>query len=502
MQWLLKMRTGFVSGSHFKFFPVFFLLILVCNTHLFFNPPQWDEILGLHNQALFLAKHHFSFSELRAPGQHSFEGSNVYPYGVLPILYAVWYSLFSPETVHLLGHLLNMACMAGAATFLMSILRNRGFPAGCAFGWGIAALVEPLLYGQTLSLGQEPPLILAAVAALWLAERQRWKALLVVAFLAVFLKTSAAVLTLALFSGLLLRVLCDRSQWKTLRAPVIGLFLIFLFQLLLLQHNVNMTAGGVHTSGTAAADGSRALPLYLLRKAWFHAELYFPVAGLIFGAGCIAWGVRMIRERKIDRFAAAVFLVCAGYAGAYLIARTALPRYMAVAVMPMILLLALNWKARSVPLILIIGFCIAPVFYKDLPFGIRCSGEYLERSAEHVNQTRANRELCRFLEANCSDVPVVAPWPIVQMLTMPELGYVKKPLANVYSGRVPDYAPVRKLTLPYDSMPKETVFVYQENDFENTGMSNPPLNPPEAHETLFQAKGIPGFTLAYRRIGP
>ncbi len=501
MHKLQKMWTGFTSGSHFKFFPLFFLLLLFCNHGVLFYPPQWDEILGLHNQALFLAGHNFSFSQLWAPGQHSFEGSNVYQYGVLPVLHAIWYTFFSPKTVHLLGHLLNMICMAGAAAFLSSILRNRNVSAGCAFGWGIAALTEPLLYSQTLSLGQEPPLILATVAVLWLAQRERWRAMMILAFLAVFLKTSAAVLTFALFLWLLLRLSADRTQWKTLRIPLAGLFVIVLFQLFLLQHNVNIAGGGIHTSGAAAADGSRSLPIYFLRKAWFHAELYFPVLSLIFCAGGAAWGIRTVRQRKMDWFCAVLFLVCAGYAGAYLIARTALPRYMAVAVIPAILLLALNWNPRPCLLIPVIAFfCIAPVFYRPLSFGVRCSGEYLERNAEHVNQTRANMELCRFLEENGQGVPVVAPWPIVQMLTMPELGYVTKPLPQVYSGRVPFYAPVRKLTQPYDSMPEGTLFVYQENDFEKTGMSNPPLNPPAKNETLFQAGGIRGFTLVYRRL--
>ena len=180
------MRTGLASGSHFKFFPLFFLLILLCNIHLIYNPPHWDEIIGLHNQALFLAKHNFSFAELHAPGQHSFEGSNVYPYSILPILHAVWYSLFPPKTVHLLGHLLNFACMAGTATLLTSVLRSRGVSALCAAGWGIAFLLEPLTYGQTIALGLEPALTFGVMLALWFADRERWNCAMAAAFLTVF----------------------------------------------------------------------------------------------------------------------------------------------------------------------------------------------------------------------------------------------------------------------------------------------------------------------------
>ena len=77
--------------SPFRVFLSFFLLLLLFNAGWWFNPQHWDEILGLHNQAVFLAKHHFSFSELWRPEQHSFEGSDVYRFGILPLLYAVLY---------------------------------------------------------------------------------------------------------------------------------------------------------------------------------------------------------------------------------------------------------------------------------------------------------------------------------------------------------------------------------------------------------------------------
>ena len=280
-----------------------------------------------------------------------------------------------------------------------------------------------------------------------------------------------------------------------MRIPLAGFFLIFLFQLFLLQHNVDMTAGGLQT---ASADAAFSFPVYLLRKAWFHTGLYFPVLIPVFCAG-IAFACARIRKNGWDSLL--FFLAAAGYAGAYLIARTALPRYMAAAVPAILLLPALNCRNRFLPWGLCALFFLAPLCYRPLSFGERCSGEYLERNAEHVNQTRANLELCRFLETEHFDSPVVAPWPIVQMLTMPELGYVAKPLPNVYSGRVPFYAPVKKLT-SLEAMPPETLFVYQENDFEKYGMSNPPLLQPPENETLFRARGIAGFTLVYRKIPP
>ena len=51
-------------------------------------------------------------------------------------------------------------------------------------------------------------------------------------------------------------------------------------------------------------------------------------------------------------------------------------------------------------------------------------------------------------------------------------------------------------------MPPDTLFVYQENDFEKYGMSNPSLRPPPENETLFRARGIAGFTLVYKKNPP
>ena len=225
-------------------------------------------------------------------------------------------------------------------------------------------------------------------------------------------------------------------------------------------------------------------------------------------AGGGAFAVRWIRERKKIPsedflFQCALLLTVFGFVGAYLMARIALPRYMAAASFPAFLLLALNlprFRRCAAVLLIPIGL-LAPLFYKELPFGIRRSGEYLERSREYLNDIASNRRLCSFLERFRED-PVVVSWPLAQMLTMPEMGYVKKPFPKVYSGRIPFYAPVRKLEMPYGKMPPETVFVYHENDFENTGMSGPSLLPDRTCVSLYRDTTLGGLVIVYRRENP
>lgn len=55
-----------------------YLVIIVLNFPSMTNPPYWDDIMGLHNQAVWLAKHNFDFSELWSPGQSFWDGGQTF----------------------------------------------------------------------------------------------------------------------------------------------------------------------------------------------------------------------------------------------------------------------------------------------------------------------------------------------------------------------------------------------------------------------------------------
>ena len=503
----LRDRAGvFLTGAGFprRFFLFFFLLLLLNFAYLS-NPPHWDEIIGLHNQAVFLAKHHFSFAELWAPEQHSFEGSNVYRFGLLPVLYGILYLLFPPQAVHLIGHVFNIACIAGAGTILFQVLKRCSVPPFLSLLWVFAAFSEPVISGRITALGQECALIFCVMLTLWFVFRKNWFAAAGVLLFAGFIKASAVVLSLAFLLYLAVRGLRDRKEWKSLLFPMIAGLVCFLLQFWMLQHNVDVSAGGVHSPGAPVRDGGGCLPLFLLRKFYFHYELYFPVLYSVILLGVFLFCVNRFRCRDFRTeergvFQVFVLLIVMGYLGAYLVAKIALPRYMAAASIPAFLLLAQNLRRfrGTAACLLIFAGLSGPAFYKELPFGIRRSGEYLERSREYLRDIASNRHLCEFLEAY-RNFPIVVPWPLAQMLTMPEMGYVKEPFPQVYSGRVPFYAPVRKLEKSYDEMPRDTIFVYHENDFEKTGMSGPSLLPDRNDVALYRDKTLGGLVIVYRR---
>ena len=48
-------------------------------------------------------------------------------------------------------------------------------------------------------------------------------------------------------------------------------------------------------------------------------------------------------------------------------------------------------------------------------------------------------------------------------------------------------------------MPRDTIFVYHENDFEKTGMSGPSLLPDRNDVALYRDKTLGGLVIVYRR---
>jgi len=104
------------------------------------------------------------------------------------------------------------------------------------------------------------------------------------------------------------------------------------------------------------------------------------------------------------------------------------------------------------------------------------SGQILERSREYLIDLAGDREICRLLETEHFTDPIAGKFPFVQMLTLPELGYVSRALPNVFAlNIVPSYAPVKGLEVGA-TLPHETLFIYAANVFE---LSWPPsLAPP------------------------
>ena len=461
------------------------VVLAVANGSCLGNPPFWDDLLGLHNQALFLAKHGFRWSELAASGLFWEGGSNVYRFGVLPWFYGLGYAALPAGAVHLAGHLFNLLCLAASASVLFAALRRAGVGRSSALFWCLAMLAEPVAAGQGAALGQEPPLLLAGAFAFFFAVRGR-----LLPCLAAVAAGALVKLTMVVWIPALLVCWFRNGRRLSTAVPAVAL-------------TAAMVLGGwIDSDGPAGGSGSflwqiRGNLILLLRDVPMQMIL------LVSAAVATLW---RLRRGGLSGGAREVVLygwvVRAGFWGALLIYSVPLPRYTLLGVFPLFAVLAVvlrprpAWAAAVLAAGILVSSGALPL--PELPGAHRRSGEFLERSRAYLDEIDWQRTLCRILEREAFDRPIVAKWPLVQMLTVPEFGYVTRPLPHVYSaGILPRYAPVTGRVPP--EPPAGALRVFECNSFEFFSEFGPPLAPEPGDEVMLVVGPQDSPTVVYRR---
>ncbi len=73
----------------------------------------------------------------------------------------------------------------------------------------------------------------------------------------------------------------------------------------------------------------------------------------------------------------------------------------------------------------------------EIPAAAKHDGALLERSLEYTILRDNYRDFCAELEKNRPQQPMITTWPLLQMLTVPEFGYVSAPVPNIVAGEYP-----------------------------------------------------------------
>ena len=460
-----------------------FLFMAILNFSCLNNPPYWDDILGLHNQAIWLAKNNFNIIELWKP-EHG--DANVYKFGIIPYFYGILYSLFSPQTVHVIGHLFNISCLALVFGLSYSILCKFGVLSWWALLWCIAAMCEPVMAGRVTALGQECTVLCATILCIYfLADKKYWLGFLFIV-IAVLCKTTAINLAAAFILWLFADICLSGNEWRQRLKKYCPFFIgaILLIGLSMFERF------GVH-------DGllsGKIIPGQWLDSLDFHFRYLMPVqfaALLIMVFVTVVKAIAVIKNKTLfklpdkDKISLLILIMTGGFWVSYSIYNCPLPRYTAFIVFPMYIFIALNTFSQKKYLTSILAVFLMLIgilntngsFYLKLPNRFRRSGEYLERSREYLNDLWENQKACKLLETRYFNRPVVAKWPFLQMLSMPEMGYVSKALPNVYAACPPiSYAKI-KIYDPKVKMPDNTIYVFGFNSLEAWTKFGPSLMP-------------------------
>lgn len=450
-----------------------FIILVILNLDCLTNPPYWDDIFALHNQAIWLSRHKFDLIQLFSPTEKFIQGgSNVY-LGFMPYLYGILYNILAPKMVHILGHLFNIGCIALAFTLFYLIIK-KFTSNGISLLWSLVAITQPVMAGITASLGQECPLVAAGALAIYcLVEERLWQALiwLIVAY---FVKMTGLILALAFFVWLIFDWLLFRNNSKTVRykkwvitlactlCVMAGLYSIWYGKNgwgSYCEQNFNLKTA----VGTMLFQSYALLPLFVLMLL-LVLTIGLPVVAMYLKTMLLHSGQR---ELKQD-FRLLLLIFTAGFAVAYFMHPVPLPRYTSFAIFPMCAFMAVSLSRRisifAALIFIVLGLVnLNGAFFPKLPPMVCRSGEFLERSREYLDDIQEQQLFCAGLEKELQHTAIVAYWPMVQILTIPEMGYVSKPFSNIYAvGIVPQYAPVKKFS-SQNAMPHEALYIYCAN---------------------------------------
>lgn len=476
------------------FFLLLWLLLLVGNYAVLTNPPYWDDVMGLHNQALWLSEHRFDLVRLLTQEKDFWNGGvKIHPLGIVSHFYGLLYLAFPPVAVHFIGHCFNLGCIAAAFTAVLRLLLVTTGTAN-AWLWGLAALSMPVMAGRMAESGQESPLLLLIVLSITCFFRGRFLTAIVLAAGSFFIKETGIILLLAYAVYWLIYNLAETVIRKR-KAKRWGLFAV---NIVLLA--ITLTA--MLLCDQASLGRAQAPLTILLQRLLTHIYFFFPTSAAIYVLGFIALAVLFLRRRWRRYLLPALLLIfITGFATAYSRHFVPIPRYTAVIVFPLCLMAALSLPRRWSPWFAAVTILLQlPNFdgrwFPSLPELQSHHGSSLERSREFVADLQDNLDVCRFLEKNCFNDPIVAKWPWVQMLTRPEMGYVTRPLPQVYSAGMPapQYFPVKMIDSPSE-LPPRAIYIYSPTCFRQW----PDLRPQKNDEILFRAARLRPPVIVYRR---
>lgn len=462
-----EMRLDRLIKSRSGLFGVLFGIILIFNFQYLVYPPFWDEIMGLHNQALYLAGHNFDFFSLWQEDQgYMAGGSCVYPLGILPWVYAVLYRALPPVAVHVAGHLINIAALAFAGTLFIRLLR-RFCPVSLALLWGLVGLTEPILTGQMASQGQEAVLAAFIMLSVYLFFAGKWRMAIAVGAASCFIKF-AGVVILPAFSVYFLYLAVTGDGKERRRYLIYGLSTLILTLVLYLFFRL---AG-------FSEDSSSGIFNLGIMLVFQQVKYYYPWIAVKLAIVIIGFAVIFFRKKSVfydDSEYFFLLILIIGYFAAYFVAPfPQLPRYTVIVVLPLALLLAHVMKycsERTAMITAMLFFGLQMVNQNGMllpspgPY-LAADPAILERSREFLKVVEMDMRMASELEKNAPDIELVCKIPYPQILTMPALGYVKKALPNIrVYGLAPQYCSARPIGIM--EITENTMLLYAANSMDS-----------------------------------
>lgn len=464
------------------------------------SPPYYDFATGLFVEADFLARTNFDYTALfYEQDRWLLGGAGVYLTSVLPTFLAVLMKVLpTARDVLMAFHLFTFACASLTALVVYALVRRQTNRVG---GILIAAglLTLPIFSVQIDMLGMDLPMTACGVVAAWLAVNERYAWASFASTMAYLMKATGMLVTVSLWLYLAVVILFGhrtatasirRKRWLGLGACSVALALQFTLNQWVAQipRDSNIESWNVSQRLFFGENMIRFTPY------WFPDVLVLLAIALV-GTLIIVLADAATRQTArhsrgvipaVVRFLSAAFMrrravffgwIVIGLLAGVMTMRYVLPRYCTLgAPFLFVILGTILFSFESLRRIAAVAVCVLIMlnlanwngdFYPGQDFARR-TGALLERSHEYLKDHRSNIEVVRLLVAEHDGVPIIAPAPFVQFLTLPSLGYVDEPLEGYSLSRFtgPTF---RTKTQIRDDAPREAIMVFVESGYSPPG---------------------------------
>lgn len=419
----MKEKNKFILTS------ITFISLTVLYNKYLFNPPYWDAIQGAFYQALWLLKNNFNYIKLyHEPGYLS-GGANIYYLNILPFFYAVLYKLFSPLTIFFILHILNILC-SSIIIVLFYILSRKYLSRLNSTLFCVACLSNPIFSSQTATINMELFLGMGFAFSLYYFNENKIGYAAIWCVISYFFKSTAIVLSITYAAFVTIKYFSDKiilkKRFENKLFILITPFILISFLSLL-----------TNDSGNYLNTDIRILD-FLIR---FKSEIrnHFPSIGITLIIFSVLIVINIFKRILNNVFLNLLIIFIIGFIGAYLFCFYPLPRYITSIIFPLFLTLGLLLKfypkcLSLIYVLVIIYNCIGyngrflPALH---PYASRAGGN-LERSWEFMADLESNINICNFLENKYFESKIGVTKVFYFMLTNAELGYVCKPLPNIF----------------------------------------------------------------------
>lgn len=443
--------------SYWRFVLVIFAFLVASKFHILFYPPYGDAIGGPFAEALWLKDHHFDYRGLLHQPGYLDGGPKVYFFTIYPAYLAVLYKLLPQVQAFLaVNHLLVYVMAAIVVAVTREILKNNLDDLTARLG-AVVVLALPLFQSQTEAINMEMPQVCFSALSVWALVRRNIFKATGWAILALSIKGYGVIICGTVFLWSVYVFFFDREKydWKILLAGSTVLFLAFL----------NLA------SKYFLKDQHVSQGLVSLFSGW--ASLRIMCLPFLFGASAALLGAYWlsgkwyeVRGTKKDLRSTyhiplttqcIVLLMCAMWFVLFLNFEAVSPRYK-LTLQPFLVMSIIfsltnfqilrRWaKLFLITAVAIISFGSFGKYYSPPVVDYHVLSE---RSLEYRNNLKLQMNVCQFLEKNFDSWTIGAPFIFAQMLSIPEFGYVKRPLRVVQYGLPIKYGKIE----PYEGLDK------------------------------------------------